>query len=216
MKAARKQIVLTAVSLAAVATLATGGIALASDTSKHTNLIHACVFDNGQIRIMRQCTGDSYALSWNRQGPVGPRGLKGSPGPRGSAGPTAPAGSPGPVGPSGPVGSTASPGPTGPQGNQGDPGPSGPPGPSIADGTTNYESAPLDTGGELVAETNWLPAEEDGTHYIVWGSVEVEQPGTDVNPAKVTCTLAFGSHSDTSSVQFNEPVNNSDQIDDLS
>ena len=85
MKAARKQIVLTAVSLAAVATLATGGIALASDTSKHTNLIHACVFDNGQIRIMRQCTGDSYALSWNRQGPVGPRGLKGSPGPRGTS-----------------------------------------------------------------------------------------------------------------------------------
>lgn len=211
MKAARKQIVLTSASLVAVATLATGGLALASDINKPTHLIHACVFDNGQIRIMRTCPGDSYALTWNRQGPAGPRGPKGSPGPRGSQGPAGPTGSPGPIGPAGAPGPTGSPGPQGPQG---DPGPSGPPGAAIGTSEHYYADGPtaISGGGTQVAETTLLPGDGSGDKYLVSGSVEIQQPGTDSAPALVGCVLDFNNHTDWDEVQFNPPDSGADQV----
>src|SRR5580692_6239256 len=84
MTPARKQMILTCASMVAVATLATGGIALASDGHHQTDMIHACVNrDTGKVRIARHCTRRERALTWNKQGPAGPAGL---PGPRGSAG----------------------------------------------------------------------------------------------------------------------------------
>jgi hypothetical protein len=107
MKPARKQTVLTCASILTVATLATGGIALASDSHRVT-LIHACVNRaTGDVRIAQDCTRKERALIWNRQGPAGPAGLhgpRGSTGPSGLAGPPGAAGSPGPSGSAGPSG----------------------------------------------------------------------------------------------------------------
>jgi hypothetical protein len=284
MKAATRQIALSAATIVAVATVATGGIALASSLS-HSNQIHACVFDNGTIRIMGNCTGDSYALTWNKQGPKGatgaqgPKGATGSPGPRGSQGPAGPAGSQGPAGdtgatgpqgpagdtgatgpqgpagdtgatgPQGPAGDTGAPGPTGSQGPVGQEGPTGdtgatgpagdtggtgpagaagatgaagptgeqgPPGASIADGET-FTGTPiaLNTLGELVATTHPLPASGSAHDYLIWGGVEVEQPGTDSDPASVSCTLTWHGQSDTDTVAFATPVSGTNQIANL-
>lgn len=94
--------------------------------------IHACVKNNGEIRIVganESCKDSQSALDWNiqgPQGPAGPQGPKGDPGPAGPPGPQGPAGPQGPEGIQGLQGPKGDTGPTGPQGSQGPPGPPGP------------------------------------------------------------------------------------------
>jgi hypothetical protein len=234
MKAASRQIALGSATVVAVATLTTGGIALASSMNS-SNQIHACVSDNGSIRIMRNCSGDAYDLTWNKQGPrgaqgaQGPTGAKGDTGARGATGPTGETGSRGATGATGATGArgaagatgatgaTGAAGPAGPSGAAGATGAEGPPGPSIADGENFWGGTPeaLDTTPTEVASTNELPANGRGTSYLIWGSVEIGQPGTDSHPAAVTCELHWGNNTDSSDIQFSDPANSTDQAGDI-
>ena len=84
--------------------------------------IHACVKDNGQVRIVKpgsDCKDQETHLVWNVVGPQGERGPQGETGPQGEVGPAGPRGDFGPRGPQGEVG---------PQGEQGEVGPLGEPG----------------------------------------------------------------------------------------
>jgi hypothetical protein len=223
MNPARKQIVLATVTMMAVTgTLAMGGIALASQ-GHHPSSIHACVNnDTGTVHIARHCTNGERSLSWNRQGPAGPAGPSGpagTQGPRGSAGPSGPpgppgapgeVGSPGPAGPSGPPGPTGSPGPTGPTG------PAGPPGaPADADFQTNTTSADLSTTASTAVQSGFLSGSSDGITYLIWGSVEVQVPGSDTTPVSVTCTLSKGGQTDHDSVEFNPASSSNTQTGNI-
>ena len=64
-------------------------------------VIHACVKDDGQVRIVKHasdCKAHETPIQWNMIGPQGPKGDKGATGPagpRGATGPAGPAGLPG-------------------------------------------------------------------------------------------------------------------------
>jgi len=84
--------------------------------------IHACVKDNGQVRIVNaasDCKDKEAHLVWNVAGPQGERGPQGETGPRGEVGLPGPQGDIGPRGLQGEIG---------PQGEQGGIGPLGEPG----------------------------------------------------------------------------------------
>jgi hypothetical protein len=110
-------------------------------------VIHACVKDNGQVRIVNQasdCKNQETHIRWNIVGPQGPRGDIGAIGPAGPVGATGPqgaqglqgakgdkgdkgdAGSAGPQGPAGLAGEKGDTGPAGVAGAQGEQGPVGP------------------------------------------------------------------------------------------
>jgi Collagen triple helix repeat (20 copies) len=202
MTPARKQIVLTCASVLALATLATGGIALASNSHRVT-MVHACVNRaTGEIRIARHCTRRERALTWNKQGPAGPAGV---PGPRGSTGPGGPAGPPGAAGAPGPTGS---PGPSGPPGPTGSPGPSGPPGPAGAGNggsSTTTATTPLSTTPATILTFPVPSPGPDGTNYMVWGIVDVQAPGSDFTDISVTCTLSFNGVTDSHTLKLVAP-----------
>jgi hypothetical protein len=92
-------------------------------------VIHACVKDNGQVRIVNEaseCKAQETHIFWNITGPQGQQGQKGDkgdPGAPGAAGAQGPAGSEGDTGPAGPDGAV---GPQGQQGADGAPGLQGP------------------------------------------------------------------------------------------
>ena len=68
-------------------------VALANGTD-----IHACVKDNGEIRIVDgsdDCKNSETALEWNIVGPDGPSGSSGADGSDGAQGPAGPQGPPG-------------------------------------------------------------------------------------------------------------------------
>jgi hypothetical protein len=92
-------------------------------------VIHACVKDNGQVRIVKsasECKGQETHIQWNIVGQRGPKGDQGAPGPKGDTGPTGPQGEAGPAGPVGPKGDTGDQGAQGAQGEKGDTGATGP------------------------------------------------------------------------------------------
>jgi hypothetical protein len=114
------------VLLVALPLVLAAGAALAADRAperKATGVITACVKKpGGRTRIVSgpgQCRRGEQAVSWNIQGPAGPRGATG---PAGPAGATGSDGARGPTGAAGPAGPAGAPGPTGPAGPQGAPG----------------------------------------------------------------------------------------------
>lgn len=100
-----------------------------------SSLVHGCIRDEiGLVVVIGEnedCPTNWTARDWEIQGPVGPPGQAGSPGPEGATGPAGAEGkdgSPGPEGTTGPTGAEGKAGPQGPQGltgAKGDPGPAG-------------------------------------------------------------------------------------------
>ena len=80
------------------------------------------------------------------QGPTGPQGRTGLPGPTGPTGPAGQAGIQGPTGPTGPQGQPGLSGPTGPAGPQGQPGLPGPTGPAGPQGQPGLSGPTGPTG----------------------------------------------------------------------
>jgi len=112
----------SAFGLAGVIGLAFVGLSGASTVQE----IHACVTDNGQMRIVSDttaCKRGETPLTWNVQGPVGP------------IGPQGPKGDIGPIGPQGPAGVDGLQGATGAQGEVGPRGFAGIGGARVVDAT---------------------------------------------------------------------------------
>jgi hypothetical protein len=65
------------------------------------------------------CKSTEQAVSWNTEGPPGPKGATGPEGPKGATGPEGPKGPIGLTGPAGPKGATGATGPIGPEGPAG-------------------------------------------------------------------------------------------------
>jgi len=91
----------------------TGGAfaAISARTADAGGVIHGCYLkSNGALRVTgSSCAKGEKTLTWNRQGPSGPKGDTGSQGQPGAKGDPGPAGLPGPkgdVGPQGPAGIT--------------------------------------------------------------------------------------------------------------
>ena len=99
-----------------------------------TTLIHACVKQDGTMRIVgatATCKTNETALDWaitGPQGPPGTSGLQGPPGVQGEQGQQGLPGEPGQQGPPGEPGQQGPPGEPGQQGPPGEPGQQGPPG----------------------------------------------------------------------------------------
>jgi hypothetical protein len=90
---------------AGLAVVATGGVALASDSPMVTGHIRACYrtgSNPSQLKVLigagSHCPRGSRTLTWNITGPRGPAGQKGATGARGAAGPQGVAGPQGPAG----------------------------------------------------------------------------------------------------------------------
>jgi hypothetical protein len=135
MRLRRRRVLLVALPLLALA----AGVALAAQPSARrpsNAVINACVKKgSGQVRVVRPgagCRKNESRLSWNVQGPAGPRGAAGPTGAAGAIGPAGAAGPAGPVGPAGAKGDPGARGATGPPGPKGDAGPQGPPGPALS------------------------------------------------------------------------------------
>jgi hypothetical protein len=122
-------------------------------------VIHACVKDNGQVRIVNaasDCKNQETHIQWNIVGPQGPKGDTGDTGPQGPQGVAGPQGEIGPQGPQGaqgekgdvgPAGSAGSTGATGPQGAQGEKGERGDTGPAPVAETLPVGDPNCPTGG---------------------------------------------------------------------
>ncbi len=66
---------------------ATGGYAIAATSTK---TINACVVKStGELLIKTRCSASQSKLTWNQQGPIGPKGQTGATGPAGQAPPSA-------------------------------------------------------------------------------------------------------------------------------
>jgi hypothetical protein len=129
----RLAVVVAAVG-AAAAGVAYAATAVATKTA--TTTIHACVQDNGDLRIVSSasdCKHHEGELTWNVEGPTGPAGPAGPPG---ATGPAGPKGDPGAAGPSGAKGDTGATGPAGAKGDTGAAGPAGAAGPTGPTGAT--------------------------------------------------------------------------------
>jgi hypothetical protein len=153
MKNASKRRRITAViaSSAAVASLATTGLAIAEPRGD-SGVIKACVNTrSGAVRLvsdLSRCDGPETGVSWNQAGQAGPAGPKGATGAAGAVGPAGPAGSAGAAGgPTGPTGATGAAGATGPAGATGARGLTGPTGPAGATGATGATGAIGPAGG---------------------------------------------------------------------
>lgn len=90
---------------AGVAVLATGGVALASDSASVSGQIRACYrpgSNPSQLKVLTgagsRCPHGYQTLTWNITGQKGPVGPKGATGPKGAAGPQGTAGAQGPAG----------------------------------------------------------------------------------------------------------------------
>jgi hypothetical protein len=97
-------------------------------------VIHACVKDNGQVRIVNaasDCKAQETHIQWNI---IGSQGPKGDTGDTGAIGPAGPAGEKGPKGDTGAQGAKGDTGATGAQGDKGDTGATGAIGPVGATG----------------------------------------------------------------------------------
>jgi hypothetical protein len=198
----KKIIIKISVALGLLAALAvTVGTAFAySDRG----VIHACVKDNGQVRIVKDesaCKRQETHLKWNVFGPRGPRGEKGDQGPQGPAGPQGdigPQGIQGEVGPVGPQGLAGPQGEIGPQGPQGQIGPMGPQGPSgvVAFYTFIYgENIPANTTRYRIARSCILGDKVTGGGYYTDNQISVEASWPTNND---TWTILVTNNSDIS------------------
>lgn len=119
-------------------------------------VIRACVnMSNGDIRLLTgvECPPNRILVTWDVQGPQGPRGLPGEigpTGPQGPVGPQGPAGVSGAIGPAGPTGLTGAVGPAGPDGAAGATGADGPQGPAGPQGASGVDGR----NGPLVVDAN--------------------------------------------------------------
>jgi hypothetical protein len=106
----------------------------ATTASAEDDAIYACVARDGSVRVLKHphekdkrwsslCRRDEQLVTWNVEGPQGPKGQAGAPG---AAGPQGSQGIQGPQGEVGPQGPQGEQGPVGPQGEQGATGPAGP------------------------------------------------------------------------------------------
>jgi hypothetical protein len=143
---------------------------------------------NGDVRIVdkaRDCKRSEYALSWSKQGPVGPRGALGPAGPQGAQGVIGPAGPAGAQGPSGAPGDQGQTGPQGPAGPQGRPGADGQPGqgPEWAYGQSTVSVAP---GVKDMTATQPCGAGPANPQYAVSGGYLL--PGTTSRFVRVSST----------------------------
>jgi hypothetical protein len=85
----------------ATAAILIGGSAAYALASSGGSAITVCVtHKNGALYKAKKCAKRDRQLTWNRQGPIGPRGATGPQGAQGIEGPTGPAGVQGPTGPS--------------------------------------------------------------------------------------------------------------------
>lgn len=97
------------VSWLAVGVVAGGAAISLSAHGGDTNLIHACIKNSGETKIVGAsiaCGASEAALDWNIQGIQGIQGPMGPVGPVGPIGPTGPRGPAGPAGPQGPAGAS--------------------------------------------------------------------------------------------------------------
>ncbi|HET7572021.1 MAG TPA: hypothetical protein VFJ77_05050 [Gaiellaceae bacterium] len=91
-RSAARRLLRLAGSAALLAAAAAGaGYATSSGarSSAATQVVHACVKGNGQVRIVASasaCRTPEHPLAWNVAGPAGPQGPRGEPGPRGADG----------------------------------------------------------------------------------------------------------------------------------
>jgi hypothetical protein len=181
MRLHRRRFLLVALPLALAA-----GAALAAERSperRANGVINACVKKpGGRVRIVsgpRQCRRGEQAVSWNVQGPEGPRGATG---PTGATGPAGPPGPPGGDGARGPTGAAGPAGAQGPAGPQGPAGAQGPPGPGVA-ALEDLNGIPCHAGGQ--AGTVSLAYDPDGM-------------------ASLTCTASGGGGGGTAALRVNE------------
>ena len=123
--------------------LALGIIAGTAYAFTDGGVIHACVKDDGQVRIVKRtsdCKPQETYLEWSIVGPKGEKGDQGSQGEMGPVGPAAPQGEQGIQGEIGPMGLQ------GPQGEKGDTGDMGAIGPAGSVGATGAKGDMGDTG----------------------------------------------------------------------
>jgi hypothetical protein len=146
MRLHRRRLLLVALPLVLAA-----GAALAAERAperKATGVINACVKKpGGRVRVVSgpaQCRRGEQAVSWNIQGPAGPRGATG---PEGPAGPAGPAGAPGSDGARGPTGAAGPAGSAGPAGAAGPAGPQGAPGHGVT-ALEDLDGIPCHAGGQ--------------------------------------------------------------------
>jgi hypothetical protein len=84
-------------ALATAAILIAGSAAYALASSRGTAITVCVTHKSGALYKAKKCAKRDRKLTWNRQGPIGPRGATG---PRGVQGPTGPRGVQGPTAPS--------------------------------------------------------------------------------------------------------------------
>ena len=106
-----------------VALVLAGGIAYA--TIGNSDTISGCYQkQTGQLRVIdtqagATCSSSELPISWNVQGPPGPKGDTGAQEAKGDPGPQGPQGDPGPPGAQGDPGRRGPQGESGPQGSEG-------------------------------------------------------------------------------------------------
>ena len=176
------------VFVAAVATVAAGGIAYAAIPNSG-GVFTACVLkSNGQVRLidtsldsgpLSRCTPNESQVTWNEQGqpgatgatgPQGPKGDTGATGPQGPKGDTGATGPTGPTGPAGADGTNGTNGTNGAPGAKGDTGATGPAGPQGPAGP----AGPSGTGG--TRQSIAISVNADGTPQV--SGFTVEHPST--------------------------------------
>lgn len=140
--------------------VAMGGAAVAA-VPEGDGTIHGCYdVHNGKLRVVSSagdCRNQERAISWNQQGPAGPKGDPGPVGPKGDTGAQGPKGDTGATGPkgdtgaTGPKGDVGPQGATGPKGDTGATGATGPKGDTGATGATGPQG-PVGPKGDTGAQ----------------------------------------------------------------
>jgi hypothetical protein len=167
------------VSAAMLAVLATGGVALASDSAP-AGQIRACYKPGSQPSTLQvltsakaSCPKGDTTLTWNKVGPAGPPGPQGAKGAAGAQGATGPqgatglqgaTGATGPAGPAGQQGATGQQGAPGQQGGTGATGPQGPAGLATGAIGINNATVPIGTQVSVVMASAAVPSA--GVYYV--------------------------------------------------
>jgi len=154
----------------------TGGIALATIPDSG-GVIHACFKPNDATRPGGaslfvvdserggSCRAGDSALTFNQQGPQGPRG------------------------PQGPQGSTGPQGPAGPQGGIGPQGPKGDPGPPGEQGASDAYAARAGTVPLRDSWTDILARDVPAGSYVVTARVQIFTGANTLGPRWVSCMI---------------------------
>lgn len=170
---------------AALAVLATGGVALASDAVA-TGPIKACYHPGTATAALRvvtkahaSCPRGDKPLTWNTVGPQGPAG---------------PQGPQGPAGPQGQQGTTGPQGPAGPQGSQ------GPAGLSTGVTAGTLTEVKIDQGGSTPVVVITAPAVSSSGVYYITASITMQVAAGDL----VACA-AIPNQIEPQTAQFGAP-----------